>query len=563
MAEVANLTGLGRQLSLLITVRWQTFRNGLRSKSEKVHLAGSILLGLFFGVQVLAVSVGICFGAYATVMSRKWIFLSVMLWFIFLFWQLVPVLASEMNPGFDGRNLLRFPLRFSAFFLMSAAYGVADPFALVGILWHAAIGVGIAIAQPDLAWWAALALAISVTMNLLFNRLVFAWLERVLAKRRTREIVTAISILLFLCIQFSSVALQRRGSALRHALENSASVWRALPPALAGTVVEHAADGDSAAALETAGLLGIYALVFGGLFALRVRAQFTGEDLGESAAPVQQKPVARHVMGSLPAKGAVAGRESGSLSRIVSAPVAAIFRKEIRYFYRNTMLMMNAFMPLILIAFFSMSTSMPRRQGGLSLIGRFGGDFAYPASVVYIMLLMMNFCPNNLAYEGRGVERLFLAPVKFGDVMLAKNLFHGGLLALEALLALILVTATGHPPSLLILLATWSALLFGALIHLGAGNWLSLQFPRKFEFGVRRQRPSGLTTLISFGLIFAEMIVISSAALLCNWLARLWLLPLVYLALSAAALAVYRLILDGTTRQAIAQRDALLEALSR
>ena len=143
MAEVANSTGLGRQLSLLITVRWQTFRNGLRSKSEKVHLAGSILLGLFFGVQVLGVSVGICFGAYVTVMSRKWIFLSVMLWIIFLFWQLVPVLASEMNPGFDGRNLLRFPLRFSAFFLMSAAYGVADPFALVGILWHAAIGVGV------------------------------------------------------------------------------------------------------------------------------------------------------------------------------------------------------------------------------------------------------------------------------------------------------------------------------------------------------------------------------------------------------------------------------------
>jgi hypothetical protein len=57
--------------------------------------------------------------------------------------------------------------------------------------------------------------------------------------------------------------------------------------------------------------------------------------------------------------------------------------------------------------------------------------------------------------------------------------------------------------------------------------------------------------------------VISGAALLCNWLARLWLLPLVYLALSAAALVVYRLILKGTTRQAILQRDALLEALSR
>ena len=204
MAEIAYSTGLGRQLSLLILVRWQTFRNSLRSKSEKIHLVGNIALGFFFGVQVLALSfVGIGFGAYAIVMSRKWNFLTLMLWVIFLFWQFVPVLATEMNPGFDGRNLLRFPLRFSAFFLMSAAYGVADPFALVGILWHVAIGVGVTVAQPDLAWWAALALTISVLMNLLFNRLVFAWLERALAKRRTREIVTAISILLFLGVQFS------------------------------------------------------------------------------------------------------------------------------------------------------------------------------------------------------------------------------------------------------------------------------------------------------------------------------------------------------------------------
>ena len=563
MAEVTNSTGLGRQLSLLILVRWQTFRNSLRSKSEKVHLAGNIALGFFFGVQVLALSVGIGFGAFAIVMSRKWNFLTLMLWVIFLFWQFVPVLATEMNPGFDGRNLLRFPLRFSAFFLMSAAYGLADPFALVGILWHVAIGVGVVVAQPDLAWWAALALSISVLMNLLFNRLVFAWLERALAKRRTREIVTAFSILLFLFIQFSGLILQRRGSALRRGMENTAAFWRSLPPALPGTVLEHAADDDSAAALGTAALLGIYTLVFGGLFAFRVRAQFTGEDLGESAAPLREKPVVKRGPVPLPAKAAIAGRESGPLSGIVSAPVAAILGKEIRYFYRNTMLMMSAFMPLVLIAFFIMTSSVPRRQGGLSFIGRFGGNFAYPASVVYILLLMMNFCPNNLAYEGRGVERLFLAPVKFSDVMLAKNLFHGGLLVFESLLVLALVTVMGHPPSVLILLATWTGLLFAALIHLGVGNWLSLQFPRKFEFGVKRQRPSGLTMLISFGLFFAEMGLISAAAFLCNWLAGLWLLPVVYLALSAAALAAYRLILKGTTRQANLQRDALLEALSR
>jgi hypothetical protein len=331
----------------------------------------------------------------------------------------------------------------------------------------------------------------------------------------------------------------------------------------AGTVLEHAATGESAAALRTAGLLGLYALVFGGLFAIRVRAQFTGEDLGESAAPVPQKPVAKLVPVLLPAKGAVTSQEFGPLSGILSAPVAAIFVKEIRYFYRNSMLMMNVFMPLVLILFFSMTSSMPRRQAGASIFGRLGGNFAYPSSVVYILLLMMNFCPNNLAYEGRGVERLFLAPVKFRDVMLGKNLFHGAVLVLEALIALILVTVTGNPPSIPIVLATWAALLFAALVDFGAGNWLSLQFPRKFEFGMRRQRPSGLTMLISFGLFFVEMGVISGAAFLCIWLVGLWLLPIVYIALSAAALVVYRLILEGTTRQANLQRDTLLEQLSR
>jgi hypothetical protein len=37
----------------------------------------------------------------------------------------------------------------------------------------------------------------------------------------------------------------------------------------------------------------------------------------------------------------------------------------------------------------------------------------------------------------------------------------------------------------------------------------------------------------------------------------------VYSVLSAAALVVYRLILEAATRQAILQRDALLETLSR
>ncbi len=161
------------------------------------------------------------------------------------------------------------------------------------------------------------------------------------------------------------------------------------------------------------------------------------------------------------------------------------------------------------------------------------------------------------------MERYFLAPIKFRDVMLGKNLFHGTLLVLEALLALALVTAMGHPPGLLIIVTTWAALPFALLIHFAVGNWLSLQYPRKFEFGVRRQRPSGMTMIISFGLFFAVMGTISAVAALCIFLVGLWLLPIVYFALSAGAVVVYRLMLEGTSRQAITQRDTLIEQLAR
>src|SRR5579863_7577380 len=142
MAEITTSNNLYRQLSLVILLRWQTFRNGLRSQSEKMNVLGSVALGLFIILLTLGGSVGLGFLAFEFGTMNKWIYLFMVLWGIFMFWQFVPVLASQTNPGFDGRNLLRFPIKFSAFFLVSTAYGLADPFALAGILWHIALGIG-------------------------------------------------------------------------------------------------------------------------------------------------------------------------------------------------------------------------------------------------------------------------------------------------------------------------------------------------------------------------------------------------------------------------------------
>ena len=568
MAEVTNKnasSGLGQQLWLVVGLRWRIFRNGLHAKSEKMHFIGAALLGLIFGVMVLGLSTGICFGSYQIASAPwtlaspgQWIFLTAIFWGIFMFWQFVPVLASQTNPGFDGRNLLRFPLRYSAFLLMSIAYGVADPFAAAGILFHVAIGVGVSLARPDLLPWTAVALIVSVLMNLMFNRMLYAWVERILAKRRTREILTALFILGIISVQFISVILQRWQQPIKRFFENTAIVWKNLPPTEAGTAIAQAAVANNHAALNAIGVLALYAAAFAGLFAMRVHAQYTGEDLEESAAPTPRKRAAARP--SIPAVAASAREVSG----FVSAPVAAIFWKEARYLLRNSMQFMNLFLPLILIVFFSFSMSKPARSGGHPLSARFSADLIYPAAVAYVFLIIFqSMCPNNLAYEGRGVERLFLCPIKFRSVMLGKNLFHFSLLVIDTLLVLALIIILGHPPRLPVILATWAALPFAALVQFSIGNWLSLQYPRRFEFGVRRQRPSGLTMMVSFSLFFATMGVLGATAAICLWLAGLWLLPVIYLALGAVAFLAYRATLDDASSRAIEQRETLLEQLTR
>lgn len=566
---IARPTPLGQQIWLVVGLRWRTFRNGLRSKSETMHVIGSVVMSLAFTLVTLAVGAGIGIGSYKLVSLNEFQFLIAILWGIFLFWQFVPILTSQMNPGFDGRNLLRFPLRFSAFFLMNVAYGLADPAALSGVFWHLAMGIGITVARPSLWPWVVIALGFSVAINLIFNRMLFAWIERFLAKRRTREILGALVILIAISFQFVGPAVQRWGGPIHRAITDSAVLWRVLPPGEAGVALDQAASGDSTAALETIGLLTLYAAAFAGLFATRVHAQFTGEDLGESAAPTLRRPAKIREARSATVAAAAelpASTTENFASRLFGGPVAAIYVKEFHYLIRNTIMLMNVFMPLLLIALFSMNMRMGgTRHGGRppAFFNFTGSQLLYPISVAYIFLLVMNFCPNNLAYDGRGVERLFMCPVKFRDVMLAKNLFHSSLILFEVVLALGMVVALGHVPSLVILLVTWAALPFAACVHFMVGNWLSLQYPRKFEFGIRRQRPSGFTILMSFVLFFVMNGMLTISALLCLWLANLWVLAAVYAGLSVAAITVYRATLESTTQQALRQREMLLDQLAR
>jgi ABC-2 type transport system permease protein len=546
----------GEQIRLIMELRWRMFRNGLRESSAKLHAAGAILLSLLWAALAMGPGIALVIGGRLLVLHNQTQWFLLLLWGISLFWQLFPILSLQQTPDLDTRSLLRFPVRFPAFFLLSLAYGLAGPAELAGIFWHACLGVGIVSARPDLIGWTALVLGISVVMNLLFSRMTYSWFDRIMAKRRVREVLFVIVMLCAVLLQFT---VRRWHEEILRFFQRGSLIWSALPPGRAAAALVSLIVGRLGDAVAATAILALYAAAFGGLFAYRLRAQYLGEDLGESPAPAAHKPNTRRLAAQAKTAATATATDRPGL---VTGPVAAVFMKEVRYLYRNTMLLMSCAMPLIMVVLVYMTrlgANGPRGTGRIFSLG----EWLYPAAAGYIFLGLMQLCPNSLAYDQAGVQLFFTAPVKFRDVMLGKNLFHALTVAIEALLLWGIVALFGFSPRLSILLATWTGMLFCLMIYFTISNWLSLTYPRRFEFGVRRQRISQISMLISLGAFLAIMLVIATVVAIVSWLLAIWLVPVVLAAMSAAAFAVYRIGIAATSRQAMEQREAILKELVR
>jgi ABC-2 type transport system permease protein len=557
MAEVNRGLGIGVQVRLVMGLRWRLFRNSLRKSTAKMNFVMTAITETLWGLMALGSGIGLIFAGYFLVDTHRTWILTIIVWVFAFFWQFIPIITAQFAPDFDISGLLRFPLRFPVFFALSISYGLADPIALTCVFWHICLGIGIIVARPDLGGWIVLVLGASILMNLLFNRMMFTWLDRLLAKRRTREIMVVVFTLFILGMQFSQFLFRQEGHRIAATVARWMPVLTLLPPGRVAAGLVAAFEARPLDALTAAGGVLLYAAAFAGLYTIRLRAKYRGEDLGESAAPSVRKPA--KVRAAAPVS-TVAAPPGGI--HLLRTPVAAILVKDIRYFYRNTAMLMNLVLPLVLIVFFRVSAMSYAGRGGPRAYF-FAGDFGYPAAMFYVFLLTSQLCQNSLAYEGRGIERLFLSPISFRDVMLAKNIFQAGLMAVEALFVLGIILLMGPAPKFEILLATWAGLPLVAIIHFIAGNWLSIQFPRKFEFGVRRQSAAGMTVLISMGILLGTAAIVAGASALTIYFAGLWVLPIVLVAMSVSMVAVYRLSLAATSRQALLKQDALLEQLAK
>ncbi|MDE3153584.1 MAG: hypothetical protein KGN76_00675 [Acidobacteriota bacterium] len=543
------------QFAALARLQWQAFINtAFRSLRSGLELVARIPIAIFFILFGLGGATGLGVAAWHVVHTGEPGLLALLVWIVFAFWQLFPLVANTFMEQLDAPQLLRFPLDFRAYALIRVAYGLLGPLPVVGGLWLSGMTLGITVAQPGLLPWTALVLLVFAAFNILLTRTIFSWAERWLAQRRTREIMTVVLFLCLIGFQFSGPLISRlsggRAVRLRPVAVEIASVQRFLPPGMAAEAVALAARGRPAGALAYAAGLGVCIVAVGWLLGVRLRAEYRGENLSEASA----RPAAGTVR--------TAARE-GWPTLGLPGPVAAVLEKELRSFMRSPPLVFILLMPLVVLALLLLGTGGPS-HGDVPAFMTHAPDLALPIGAAYALALLTNFSYNALGAEGSGVQLYFVMPAAFRRVALGKNLAHTAIIALQVLLVWGVLTVISRAPSAAITAVTFAGLCFALPLELAAGNLLSLMFPKKVDYSTfgrqRNSRVAVLASLVVHSLVFGLIGLTIAGAL--AW-ANLWASVPALLVLAGLALGAWALVAGRLDRLALARRETLIEELSR
>jgi len=572
MTEIAIGTGqLSRQQFSTITwLRWRIFVNSLRSKGAKGELVAKIFSYPLLALMVLGPSTGAGLASWYFVSQGMEPYLAIPLWIIVLLWQFIGVSTSATGPTFDLSTLTRFPIRYRDYLLMRLSFGLMDPPTLAGLCCLIAMSIGIGIAAPALFAWSAINLFVYAVCLVLFSRMIYAWTERWLAQRRTRELFTGIILVASLGFQFAGQAFgrfaQKMGSghhtAVNPFLEKTAkglvSVNWWLPPGLPAASIDHLHAGLTS--LAVAALLGLlaYTALFLLVLHLRLHAQYLGENLGEAPATARKKSTASRIK----SVASQTSSESSSSFSILSPAVAANLIKEVRYLLRSGPKLYVLIMPVFVVFLFSMrNTGM--NYAGFGPHGIEGILFTYGCA--YTQLLFVGMIYNSLGSDGAGTRFYFIAPLRFRDVMLAKNLLTFIIFSIEAILIYVATSFLSTPAPLALTAATIAWSLFTLFLNLSIGNVRSIVSPKAMDPAkVRSQNVSGLNSLISLAVVIVCVVLGSIMFYICQYLhASYWLATATFSGLAALTFAMYAIVMNRMDGIAASHAENLTATLSK
>lgn len=489
-------------------------------------------LGYVMGsLFALGTSIGMCAATIFMLRAAKPRLLEILLWTIFLFWQLVPLLFEGFSPGLNFREVARYPVSLRLYVLLNAAYGLFDPAALAAMLWLMAMWIGIVVVKPPWALPAAGLLLLFATLNLFLNRIVIGIFERFQSTRKGRERVAVVLLILMLVPQIFNLMINGLirvpWTRMPHWTHDVVSGVRHIAPP--GLVVESLAPAGTNSVVVPLALLMGYVLLVVFLQIRQLRSVYLGEIYAESLQirrELRVKPGWR-----LPG---------------MNESMSAIVEKELRYIRQNARLIVLLVNPLVLVAFLAFAGSSKQKfavgiSGGIGLLGAFA---------LLLAVSVSNLSYNTFGMDREGFGRWLLSPLPLQKVMRAKNLAQGGLMSAVYLLGAPVILYVRHVP--LDIVAAMTAGFFGMLvIHLGAGNLFSVYWPKRIEFAQMSSRMTSSAAGFASLLVLLPTATLLGAVVLATWLWKLSWLPLVAgLAGLGLSLVVYSWLTGRAVRHA-------------
>jgi hypothetical protein len=548
------------QLFALIWLKWTLVRNSLRSRRA---VAGRVAaaLGMLAGLGVsFAAAVGVGAGAYfvsahagpgstdARQLSAGFAVLLFVFTTLFLMWALMP-LALGGGSRFEPARMLIYPVslgRLFAFDFLSDLTSLTSIFVVPSLV---ALCVGVGLGRGSLA--AGLLVAfVSVAFGLSFSKLLSVGVGALMRSRRTRG-ETALAVVGALLGLTGVLMSQLMPYLERHADSLGATRWT--PPGAAAEALARGLFAGDAGALAVSTLtLGAYAFVCL-LVAYRVARRTA---LGAGGGKAKR----REPQAAAPQAGQAEGYAGWHLP-FVSQEFSALFEKEVRYAMRNAQLRVIAVMAVALTVVLRLGPAGARTGQMWGRLTPYAEGAGAVFSVIYIFMLVSPLSTNLFGYDGAGMRALVLSPVSRKAMLLAKN-------AAVTLISLLLVAAgVGVGGFFLGDLSGW-VLLFALLVFVTTaalfapfGNWLSLQFPKRVQFGKRMNR-SGVAGLLLVPLFFLLLVPPAVAVAAAHFAGSLTVKYVILAAFALLSVGLYALVLPRQGRQLERRELEVLEAVT-
>jgi len=537
-------------------------RNSMRSKKAVANQLATILGMLAALLLALLVAGGLGLAAYALTepsiasmlqrprrgnpnehFSTEFIFFSIYA-FIYLMWATIP-LSIGSSRQFDAGKLLLYPITLRKLFAIDFVSEVANIQSVFAIPAIIAISIGAGLGSGELV--ATLLAAIPIT---LFGIALSKWLSTTISsvfRRKRGRGETIIALVGALAGLAGALGGQIAPLIVRNA--ESLRILRWTPPGAAALLVDVRFNKDPALYVGAFILLSVLTLLLiAGTYWIARRAAlgYEGKKRRQVRTTVQEND---YVGWKLP---------------LMPDDMSAIYEKELRYGLRNAQMRMLALMPLILIIIRLVNS---RRFGTLGTPSNpanefltYGSGLIAAGGVVYVFLLLAGLSCNQFAFDDAGMRTLILSPIQRTRILMGKNLaiitialvFSTALLIVNAIIFRDIGAGT-------FLFVALCFICFAAITSV-VGNWLSVSFPKRMQFG-KRQNVSGVAGVLLIPMLFV-LGVPPLAATLVGYVTASMILE--YATLAAIALiliGIYFFVINAQGRALERREIQILEAI--